>query len=150
MTKYFLKSPCYGRVVRSNDMEISIFIPNKGNRNIFSIIEGLIKSVTFENGKYIKNVFGTEHIKGGKATITITNNNLHIKYSIFVGFPYRVNSIKFYNKKGNYVKRSKMIAKILDGSFCEIYLYKKYDIKRLINFNDKVIGGKTNIGFINI
>ena len=110
--KYFLKSPCYGRVVKSSEKEIGIFIPYKANHNIFSIIDGTIKSVTFETGKYIKNVFETKHIKGGKATITITNKNLSIKYSAFVGFPYRVNSIKFYNKKGDYIKRAKIIAKI--------------------------------------
>lgn len=148
MTKYFLKSPCYGRIVKCNENEIGIFIPYKENHNIFSIIDGLIKSITFEDGKFVKDVFGVKHTKGGKATITITNNDLSVKYSAFVGLPYRVRRIRFYNKKGDRVNKSKRIARILYGSFCEIYLFKKYNINPLVKIGDKVVGGKTNIGFI--
>lgn len=148
MTKYFLKSPCYGKVVRSNENEIGIFIPYKENHNIYSIINGEIKSITFEDGKFVKDVFGVKHTKGGKATITITNDDLSVKYSAFVGLPYRVRRIKFYNNKGNYVNKSKRIAKILYGSFCEVYLFKKYNINNIIKVGNNVIGGKTNIGFI--
>jgi hypothetical protein len=151
-TKNFIVSPTYGRVMKANDEEITIFIPYKQNHKIFTPISSIVKNIKSYKGKFKRTIVGKKRnkifevtkIKRGRVVITLIGN-IELLLYIEVGFPFRPNRIRIDVNVEDKLRKGSIIGEILLGSLSEIHFPKNIEVKPLVSYMDNVIGGKTKI-----
>ena len=143
-------SPTSGRIEDITDNKIFIYIPIEANHLIYSPIDGVINSISFERGLFANSRFVSEPYKTGKLHIfALDQKNREVFFSIEVGKPaYVTDTIDFYKEKNDQIKKGEIIGEIILGSRCSIEADREvFIVNPNLRKHSVVVGGSTILFF---